>query len=230
MTAGLTDHDVGVLGVANLADGGAAGHENATHLGGRHADDRVLALLTHELAGGTSGTGDSSALARLELDGVDEGTHGNLGQRHGVARLDVGAGTGDDGVADLEALGGQDVALLAVHVVEQGDASGAVRVVLDGSDLGRHAVLVALEVDHAVLALHAATLVAHGDATGVVTTGLDRQRLEKGLLGRGAGDLGEVRDRLPATAGAGRLKVLYSHSLSLSYRSVGHCKPGSWMQ
>ena len=117
MTAGLTDHDVGVLGVADLADGGAAGHENATHLGGRHADDRVLALLTHELAGGTSGTGDSSALARLELDGVDEGTHGNLGQRHGVARLDVGAGTGDDGVADLEALGGQDVALLAVHVL-----------------------------------------------------------------------------------------------------------------
>ena len=44
-------------------DGGAAGHENTTHLGGRHADDRVLALLTHELAGGTSGTGDSNKLS-----------------------------------------------------------------------------------------------------------------------------------------------------------------------
>ena len=226
MATGLADHDVGVLGIADLTDGGTAGHEDTAHLGGRHADDRVLALLAHELASGTSGTGDSGTLARLELDCVDEGTHGNLGQRHGIARLNVGAGTGNDGVADLEALGGQDVALLAVHVVKQGDASGTVRVVLDGSDLGRHAILIALEIDNAVLTLNAAALVTHGDATGVVTTSLDRQRLEKRLLGLGAGDLGEVRDRLPATAGAGRLKVLYSHSLSLSYRSVGHCKLG----
>ena len=50
-------------------------------------------------------------------------------------------------VAHVEALGRQDVGLLAVGVVQQGDAAGAVGVVLDGGDLGGHAVLGALEVD-----------------------------------------------------------------------------------
>lgn len=111
LTAGLADDDVGVIGVADLTDGGAAGNEDAAHLGGRHTDDSVLALLTHQLAGVTGGTGDSSALARLELDGVDERTDGDVGEGQSVARLDVGVRTGHDGLTDLEALGGQDVAL-----------------------------------------------------------------------------------------------------------------------
>ena len=57
-----------------------------------------------------------------------------------------------------------DVALLAVGVVQQRDPRGAVGVVLDVRDLGRHAVLVvATEVDDAVGALVAAALVAGGD-------------------------------------------------------------------
>ena len=60
--------------------------------------------------------------------------------------------------------GGEDVALLAVGVVQQGDVAAAVRVVLDRRDLGRHAVLEALEVDLAVAALGAAAAVAGGDA------------------------------------------------------------------
>lgn len=62
LTAGLADDDIGVIGVADLTDGGAAGNEDAAHLGGRHTDDSVLALLTHQLAGVTGRTGDSSAL------------------------------------------------------------------------------------------------------------------------------------------------------------------------
>ena len=57
-----------------------------------------------------------------------------------------------------------DVALLAVGVVEQRDARGAVGVVLDVSDLGRHAVLVvATEVDEPVGPLVPATLVPGRD-------------------------------------------------------------------
>ena len=47
----------------------------------------------------------------------------------------------------------KDVALLAVDVMKERDAGGAVGVVLDGSDLGGHAVLVALEVDDTVTTL-----------------------------------------------------------------------------
>jgi hypothetical protein len=102
--------------------------------------------------------------------------------------------------ADLEALGRQDVRLLAVGVVQQCDAAGAVRVVLDGGDLGGHAVLDALEVDEAVLTLVAATAVAGGLATvDVATTGLLGGREER-LLGRRLRDLREIGGRLEATA------------------------------
>ena len=59
-------------------------------------------------------------------------------------------------VARLQAVRGQDVALLAVDVVQQGDAGRAVRIVLDRIDLGRNAVLVAAEVDQPVRPLVAA--------------------------------------------------------------------------
>src|SRR5690606_41216501 len=71
-----------------------------------------------------------------------------ISQRQVVARLDVRVRTRLDPVALLEVLRAEDVALLTVHVVEQRDAGGPVRVVLDVRDLGRHAVLVhPLEVD-----------------------------------------------------------------------------------
>ena len=59
-------------------------------------------------------------------------------------------------VARLQAQGRQDVALLAVDIVQQGDPRTAVRVVLHAVDAGRHAVLVAAEVDQAVHLLVAA--------------------------------------------------------------------------
>ena len=105
----------------------------------------------------------------------------------------------------------KDVALLAVDVVQQGDAGAAVRVVLDGRDLRGDAVLVALEVDDAVTALVTAALMAGGDAAVVVASCLVGQRRKQRLLRRRRRDLGEVRDRLEASAGAGRLVLFDSH-------------------
>ena len=132
-------------------------------------------------------------------------------KRQRVAGLDVGVDARHHDIANLQALRVQDVALLAVHIVEQGDACGAVRVVLDGCNLGGHAVFVALEVDDTVTALVAATLMTSGDATVVVAACLLRQGRKKRLLRLAAGDFGEVRNRLEAATGAGRLVLLDSH-------------------
>ncbi len=108
-----------------------------------------------------------------------------------VADLDVGARPGLDPVALPQPRRRDDVALLAVRVVQQRDARRAVRVVLDVRDLGRHAVLVvAPEVDQPVRPLVATALVAGGDlavdvaaalpcsdapATSPASTGLSRR-------------------------------------------------------
>ena len=139
------------------------------------------------------------------------------GQRQRVAGLDVGVNARHHDIAHLQALRLEDVALLAVNIVQQSDACVAVRVVLDGSDLRGHAVLVALEIDYAVTALIAATLMTGGDATVIVAAGLLRQRLQQRLFRLAGGDVGEIGHHLEATAGTGRLVLLDSHCFPFSY-------------
>ena len=80
VTASLADLDVGMLCIAHLADGGTAGQKHATHFGGGHTQDCVLALLAHELDGGAGGASNCGALAGLELDGMDQRADGDRGQ------------------------------------------------------------------------------------------------------------------------------------------------------
>ena len=89
---------------------------------------------------------------------------GMLSERQGVADPGLGVRSGDDDVADPQAVGQEHVALLAVAVVEQADPGGAVGVVLDRREAGGHAQLVALEVDPPVVLLLAAAAVANGHA------------------------------------------------------------------
>ena len=88
-----------------------------------------------------------------------------------------------DDVADLEPDRREDVALLAVAVVQQRDAGGAVGIVLDRRDLGRNRILGALEVDDAVLLARAAAFVARRDVAVVVAAGMLLLDLEQRLLG-----------------------------------------------
>ena len=143
---------------------------------------------------------------------MHNGTQGDVAQLQRVAWLDVGTNASLDVIALLEAGRSEDVALLAVRVVQESDTSGAVGVVLDVSDRRRNAVLVVTtEVNHAVLALVAAAAVAGGHATVVVTaTGLV-QRAQQRLLGGVARDLDKVRDRREATARSRGLVLANSH-------------------
>ena len=221
--AGLAPVDVRLLGVADLADGGAAADVDQADLTGRHAQVGHGALLRQQLHGGTGGAGELRAAAGPQLDRVDRRTDRDVAQRQVVARLDVGPGAVLDPVALLQAARRDDVALLAVRVVQQRDARGAVRVVLDVRDLGRHAVLVVTtEVDHSVGALVAAALVANGHTTGVVTAALAVQRADQRLLRRGPRDLDEVGDAGATTARSRRLVLADTHfSVLVRFRTTG---------
>src|SRR5699024_412168 len=114
----------------------------------------------------------------------------------------------------LQLVGRDDVALRAVHVVEQRDAGRAVRVVLDVRDARLHAVLVmATEVDDAVLALVTAALVAGGHTTVAVASAFFREGTEKRLLRRRPGHFDEVGDGAATAARRRRLVLTDSHCL-----------------
>ena len=81
---------------------------------------------------------------------MNEGTGGDIGQRQSIAGLDIRRGAGDYRVADLQAVGGDDISFLAVLILDQGDESGTVRIVFQGLDRSRYVKLLTLEIDDAV--------------------------------------------------------------------------------
>src|SRR4051812_10701234 len=213
----LAPVDVRLLGVADLADGRAAAHVDVADHPRRHAQLRQPALTGDELDAGAGRAGDLRPAARTQLDGMNNGAHGDVPQRQVVAGLDVGRGAALDGVALLQPGRRDDVALLAVGEVQQCDPRGAVRVVLDVRDLGRHAVLVGpTEVDHPVGALVPAALVPSGHLAVDVAPATTVQRPDQRLLGMVAGDLGEVGDGRAAAARRRRLVLTDGHGSSES--------------
>src|SRR5690606_25788363 len=133
----------------------------------------VDAFARGELRRGAGTAGDLAALARLQLDVVHHRTHRHVAQRHRIARLDRRIGAGAHFIAHRHAARGEDVATLAIGVLDQRDVRGAVRIVLERLDDAGDTVLVALEIDDAVLLARTTALVAGGYAAGVVArTGL----------------------------------------------------------
>ena len=174
------------------------------HLPRWEAQGRVAALLGDELDARAGGAGELRAAARLHLDVVHGRADGDVAQRERVARTDVDALTGTERVADGEALRREDVALLAVRVVEEGDPGAAVRVVFDVGDPRGDAVLLPAEVDDAEPALVPAALVARRDAAVGVAPGALAALLDERALRTRARDLLEGGDaRPPATRARG---------------------------
>ena len=169
---GLAELAQAVLFVGDFADGGAALDVDLANFTGAHADLGVDAFAGQQRGRGAGRTGDLRALAGLQLDAVDRRTHRDVADRQRVAGADRGFGAAQQRCADFQAARGDDVAALAVGVAHQCDVGRAVRVVLDALDLGRDAVLVAHEVDHAVVVLVATALVAGRDVAVVVAAGL----------------------------------------------------------
>ena len=152
-----------MLGVRERPHRRAAVRVDQAHLGGREAESHRGSLLGRHLDPRAGGAAQAASLTGDELDAVDDGSGWDRAQGQRVARPDVGSLTRLDAGAGTQTLGGEDVALVPVRVVEQGDVAGAVWVVLDRRHLRWHAVPLALEVDPPAAALGAAAAVARGD-------------------------------------------------------------------
>ena len=211
LAASLAQVDVLVVEVGNNADGGDAVQTNVAHLTGGQTDQSVTILLSHQLSHNASGADQLAALAGVELDVVDHGTDGDVLEGQGVAGLDVRVGTSHDNVTDLQAVRSQDVALDAVLVLDEGDESGAVRIVLQRLDGGGDIKLVALEVDDTILDAVAAAVMADGDLAGVVAAGVLLLGLEQAALRINLGQDAVISNSHATATGGSRLVLLDSH-------------------
>src|SRR5690606_31479238 len=181
--AGLADLAQAVFFVAHFADGRAALDVHAAHFARAQAHLGVGTFTGQQHRRGAGRTRQLRALAGGHLDAVDRRTHGDVADRQRVAHADRRITAGNQRGADFQAARGDDVATLAVGIAQQRDVRGAVRIVFQALDLGRDAVLVATEIDHAIVPLVPAATMAHRDVAVVVAaraTGfLLEQRLDR---------------------------------------------------
>src|ERR1700733_2351736 len=182
-TARLADGDVLVVEVPDLTDRSHAILGHFANLAGRQLDQSVLALFGHQLRRPARRTHHLRALAGLELHVMNGGAGRNIFERQGVAHQDVGFWPTHHFLPDLEPVGLQDIALLAVGIAQQGDARRAVGIVLDGGYGRLDPDLVALEVNDAQLALVAAPDEAHGGVTRVAPAAGASLGLKQRLVG-----------------------------------------------
>src|SRR6185312_10667416 len=216
----LADLHVLVVGVADDADGRAALGADHPHLTRGQAQRRHVAVAGHQLRGGTRRTRHLTAPTGLQLDVVDDRADRHTSELEAVPDRDFRALARGDRHPDGQPLRREDVALLAVDVVQQGDVGGAVGVVLDRRDLRGHAVLATLEVDPPVGALGPPTAVARGlTAVGVAPAAL-LEPFDERLLRLGLGDLREVRIGDEPHPRTGRLWLANRHLLTLQPREA----------
>src|ERR671919_1274277 len=100
---------------------------------------------------------------------MHDGTDGYPVEGERIAHVHLGIWPALDDGADREVARREDVALLAVVVVQEGDVGRTVRVVLDRRDRRGYTVLAPLEVDETIAALVSAADVAGGyEGAGVL--------------------------------------------------------------
>ena len=228
LTAGLAQVDVLVVDVGNLAHNCGAVHGHVAHLTGGQTNQSVAILLSHQLSHVASGTNQLSAAAGIQLDVVDDGTDGDVLEGQAVAGLDVGALAADDNIADLQAVGSDDVALDTVSVLDQSDECAAVRIVLQSLDGSGHIGLLTLEVDDTILGAVAAALMADGDTTGVVAAAVLLHGLQQAALRSDLAQDAVIRDGHAAAARSSGAILFDSHCailLCLSYELLSGSYP-----
>jgi hypothetical protein len=159
-----------VFVVADFADGSSAIDVYPPHLSGAQTQSRIPAFTRDELNRGTRASCDLTALPRLHLHTVHEGTDRNVFQPKGITGLDRGVGTRLDRITDFAPSGRQNVAPLSVDIQHESEMSTPIRVILDTLYATSDTVLVSLEIDDPVVAFVSATLVSRGDAAVVITT------------------------------------------------------------
>ena len=123
---------------------------------------------------------------------MNRGTGRHVAKRQGVARPNLRPGAGADLIADPEAHRSQDVGLLPVGIVQEGDAGVAIGVVFHACDPSRNTVLAPFEVDDAVTRLIAAPTMTRRDPTVRVATAGRVLRCDQGLLRLGLRNVDEV--------------------------------------
>src|SRR4029453_9571614 len=177
-------------------------------------DLRPIGFAGHQGCVGTGTAAAGSTPPGSHFDRMNLHTQRNPAQREAVSHIRRSIGAILDRLSFLQPVGSENVSLFSVGEVQQRDAGAAVWIVLDRSDDGRYAVLVADEVDHSILPLVTAATMAGRDPALVVAAPLLALGTQERFFGPSAGrQFGEIADACPAAACGDRVVLFDAHKI-----------------
>ena len=201
--SGFADRDEVVLEIGNGTDRRGALRAETADLSARKLDDGMDSVDTYESGCSPRRTDDLSAATEGHFQIVNLVPHRNIFELHAVADFYLRARCAHDALSDLQTVRRQNVAFLAIVVMDEGDAGGTVRIVLKRSDDAGHAGFIfALEIDEPEKLLMSSAAMTHayfasapppGDA--LLSSG---QALFRSLLA----ETREIRDRHLTSGGS----------------------------
>jgi hypothetical protein len=170
LATSLAKTGIALFSVTDFTQGGVALPTNKTDFRRRQLESNVVPFLGHDLGTGPCRADHLATTTCVKLNVVNAGAKRNGGEGESVADLNRAFGSGDDGLADSNPGGRQNVALFAIAVIKQGQASVAMGVVMNGGDTGLNAMLVAPEIDQTIETFVSTTTMAAGDDAAIVPT------------------------------------------------------------
>src|SRR5271168_3116218 len=200
-----------VIEIAHLANRRRAIHGKFPYFTRRQFDQRQVALFAEQLRRSACRSHYLSATPWIQFQVVHLRAGRNVPELHGISRKNVRAFAGGNRSAYFEPHGMQNVALLAVGIVQERQIRAAVRVVLDGRNRGGHAGLVATEIHFAILLLVAAAAMPNDDLALIVAAASALFRLQQIFFRRLLGDMALVQDGHKPPRRCVWIKTLQSH-------------------
>ncbi len=194
-----------VVGVTDGTDSSFASTQNLACFTRRELNHTITALTRSQLSEVTSRTDEQSTLTGTQLNVVNHRTHRNVCQRKRVTDLRCSLCTTHELSAYLQSIRSNNVTFFTICVVEQSDASAAVRIVLDALYDSRHTIFLSLEVDETKFTLVATALVAYGHLTGVVSTTGRTLTVNERLLWHGCSNILERANNLVSLSRSNRV-------------------------
>src|SRR5713101_8484564 len=158
---GFAQRDILMLDVAYLAHSRAALNRHAPHFAGGHAQLCELAFLGQELRERSGCARHLSAFAGAQFDVVNLRAQRNAANWQSVPGKNICFLTTRDHFPHFQSDRSDDVAFFSVQISQQSNVRRAIRIVFDLSNARRHAVLVALEIDHSVETFVTAATTSH---------------------------------------------------------------------
>src|SRR5688500_12686822 len=196
-TARLADRFERMLFIPDFAYRGPAADMHFADFARTQSQLRVIALAREQLHRSPGRTRKLRAFAGQHLDAMDGGTDRDILERKRVAGFDRRFRPRVELCAFRHALCGNDVTAFTVCIAQKRQMRAAVRIVFDAFHPSRDPVLVALEIDDAIVLLVPAAFVTHGEmAVGVAARflrlALDEVRLRLALMQTRRDDLDEL--------------------------------------